>query len=180
VTTYQLAKLVLMAGGLQSRKRVQKTVHLLQAAGCRFDLGDFRLHYYGPYSAELAETLDRMTAASLLMESTTETAVGKQYEYRFNNAFERSLTDYEQSELGESARAEIERYRPLLDKLRSTRPRVLELASTMVEFFESCRDWEVAQSQTAEFKAEGADSPMMHDARGLAEAVVGFKHGEDG
>ena len=49
MTTYQLAKLVLAMDGIHSRKRVQKTVHLLQAAGCDFDLDDFRLHFYGPY-----------------------------------------------------------------------------------------------------------------------------------
>jgi uncharacterized protein YwgA len=180
VTTYQLAKLILMADGIQSRKRIQKTVHLLQAAGCGLGVDDFRLHYYGPYSAELAEKLDRMTATSLLIESTAETPVGKQYEYRFNGQFEQSLEQYEESESGQSAKAEVEQYRDLLDTLRCTKPRVLELASTMVEFFGSCRNWEAAQSRTAEFKAEGVDSPMMRDARELAEAVVGFEHAEDG
>ena len=49
----------------------------------------------------------------------------------------------------------------------------------MVAFFDACQDWEDALSQTADFKAEGVDSPMMRDARVLAEAVVGFKNDQD-
>jgi uncharacterized protein YwgA len=51
MTRYQLAKLVEWAGTLRTRKRLQKVVFMLQAAGCPFDDG-FGLHHFGPYSSD--------------------------------------------------------------------------------------------------------------------------------
>ncbi len=72
MTRYQLAKLIALSGSISSRKRIQKTVQLLQTAGCDFKL-DFTLHRYGPYSFELAGLMNEMTASGILEE--TETAV---------------------------------------------------------------------------------------------------------
>jgi len=172
MTNYQLAKLILMAGGLQSRKRVQKTVHLLQAAGCPLGV-DFRLHYYGPYSRELADTLDRMTRAGVLVETPRETSVGTQYDYKFEEQMRESLEAYERTPRGQAAKEEMERHEPLLKRLCSTPPRVLELASTIVAFREAALGWDEALGETAEFKRESADSTAMDEARKLAHTVVG-------
>ncbi|MBN2476465.1 MAG: hypothetical protein JXB62_17760 [Pirellulales bacterium] len=176
MTNYQLAKLVLMAQGIESRKRIQKTVHLLQAAGCRFDL-EFRLHYYGPYSSSLAEQLDRMTAADMLTETTQQIRVGTQYNYRLNETQQRSLEDFEKTADGQTAKRDMEDYRELLDLLRRQEARVLELASTMVAFRQAQRDWDRAAAETARFKNEPADAPPMTEARELAQNVVGCNHG---
>ena len=42
---YQLAKIVQWAGTLRSRKRMQKMIFLLKAAGCPLD-ADYDLHHY--------------------------------------------------------------------------------------------------------------------------------------
>ena len=54
---YQLATLSSWAGerGIQGRKRLQKVVFLLQAAGCPLS-SHFTLHHYGPYSRDVADT----------------------------------------------------------------------------------------------------------------------------
>jgi hypothetical protein len=177
MTNYQLAKVIQMAGGLKSRKRIQKTVHLLQAAGCDFDL-EYRLHYYGPYSSALAERLDVMSSKGILLESEQPTEVGTQYNYELRPELLESLESYEKTTEGGPAKAGIERFRGLLAKLREARPRVLELASTITFFYETGGDWELAQKQAADFKAESLESPMMREARQLAEDVVGFKDAE--
>lgn len=46
MTRYQLAKLISWAGTLHSRKKMQKVVFMLQAAGCPLD-AEFYLHLYG-------------------------------------------------------------------------------------------------------------------------------------
>lgn len=168
MTKYQLAKLILMAGGLQSRKRVQKTVHLLQAAGCPLDV-DFRLHYYGPYSADLAESVDRMTKTGLLHE----TSVGAQYNYEFNDELRESLDEFEKTPNGQSAKNGMEAYDCLLKKLCSTTPRALELASTVVAFRQDDRNWDDAVKETSDFKSESTDSPTMKRAVDLAREVIG-------
>ncbi len=174
MTDYQLAKVLQIAGGMRSRKRIQKTVHLLQCAGCDFDL-DFRLHYYGPYSSALAERLDWMANNRILIETTQATEVGTQYNYELNETLSESLETYEKTPVGRVAKEEMEQFQELLEKLNDTRPRVLELASTMVAFFQVSQDWEAAQTQVADFKAEGKDSALMCEARYLAEVVVDFK-----
>lgn len=171
MTKYQLAKLIIMAGGLESRKRVQKTVHLLQAAGCPFSV-HFRLHYYGPYSSELAQLLDRMSSSDILFETAQPTEVGMQYDYQFNEEMRESLEAYERTPQGQAAKAEMESYKDLLKTLCNTRPRILELASTMVAFREVGRRWDEALAETAEFKSEATDSPMMSEASELARTVM--------
>ena len=179
MTKYQLAKLILMAGGLRSRKRVQKTVHLLRAGGCPLD-AEFRLHYYGPYSAGLAELLDRMVSGGILAETTSETPVGIQYNYQFNEELRESLEEYECTPEGQCDRAEMQRYEDLLGRLRETAPRVLELASTIVAFHQAGGDWEKATEETAQYKEESVGSPRMTEALHLAQTVAGFDDGQNG
>ncbi|MBI2824584.1 MAG: hypothetical protein HYX69_07860 [Planctomycetia bacterium] len=180
MTNYQLAKLVVMAGagGLRSRKRIQKTVHLLKASGCALNVDDFRMHYYGPYSAQLAARLDRMSATKMLSESPEVTTVGTQYTYSLSDHFRESFYAYEATPEGKRAKEDLERREPLLRMLYDARPRVLELASTIVEFFlGSGRDWNIASTKAAEFKGEPPESPNMRDAQALAQSVVGCADG---
>jgi uncharacterized protein YwgA len=175
MTNYQLAKLIQMSSGLRSRKRIQKTAHLLQCAGCDLDL-DYRLHYYGPYSSTLAERLDLLSRKGILAESEQATEVGTQYNYELDSQARLSLEGYEATPEGTKAKAEMEQFRDLLDELNGTKPRVLELASTIAAFFEPGHDWGAAQAQAADFKAESPESPMMREARRLAEKVVGSRN----
>ena len=176
MTIYQLAKLVHLSGGLESRKRIQKTVHLVQAAGCDFGL-DFRLHYYGPYSAELAEQLNRMTTNEILLESQKATSVGTQYNYQFKKDFLQSLECYERTSHGTEERDGIEKHQTLINELKHTNPKTLELASTVVAFRQAERAWDEAVQEAAEFKGENTDSATMARARSLAEKVIGFGDG---
>src|SRR5438876_8802937 len=81
MTRYQLAKLVEWAGILNSRKRLQKVVFLLQASGCPIE-AEYFLHHYGPYSQEVARMSDEMVQVGLLEESSQPNPVGVQYAYK--------------------------------------------------------------------------------------------------
>lgn len=174
MTNYQLAKLIQMAKGICSRKRIQKTAHLLQIAGCPWGL-DFRLHYYGPYSAELAQQLDLLSYHKVFIESVQQTEIGKRYDYTLSDEASDAIKKYEETPCGRNEKAEIEGFRLLLEKLNKTPLRTLEIASTVAAFYEMTEDWEAAQREAAEFKG-AVQSSLMQEARKLAEEVFRFCH----
>jgi uncharacterized protein YwgA len=142
----------------------------------------FRLHHYGPYSAELAEGLDRMSKKEMLVETAQDTTVGRQFNYSFNDDLLGELEEFERSPDGRAAKNQIEQFAELLDRLKRTRPRVLELASTLAEFWLQENDWQWAQAKTSKFKSESEDSQAMQNAFNLAQEVISArnaKHGQD-
>jgi hypothetical protein len=176
MTKYQLAKLIDMAGGLKSRKRVQKIVHLLQAAGCPFD-AEYRLHYYGPYSSEVAGVLDQLSAEEILVETSHSVEQGTQYDYSLNPRFQASIEQYEQTPAGQVAKADIENHADLFRELCDTPPKTLELASTIVAFFQGGLAWEKALEETTDFKNEPSSSNRMIAAQELAKRVIARNNG---
>jgi len=179
MTKYQLAKLIAMAEGLKSRKRIQKTVHLLQVAGCPID-ADYRLHYYGPYSSDVAELLDEMTANGLLEEKAEELTPGKQqYNYSLPENVRHSMEEFEQSERGDGATKEMTAFAPLLRDLCGQPAKTLEYASTIAYFVKVGRDWESAVEETAKYKNVTPASASLIHARELAERVVQQGDGND-
>ena len=178
MNNYELAKIISMANGIDSRKRIQKTVHLLQMTGSDFGL-DFRLHHYGPYSFELADLLDRMTGSGILTETEESTAVGTQYNYSLNPEFATRFEQYETTSRGEKAKNVLEARQELLVKLNHVAPRTLELTSTIAEFRRRNKSWTDATKRAAKFKGEKPKSTAMVEARKLAEELVGIPDGED-
>jgi uncharacterized protein YwgA len=171
MTPYQLAKVILMAGGINSRKRIQKTFHLLQFARCDFAL-QYRMHHYGPYSAELAETLDRMARDKWILETAKSTEIGPQYDYSFNDSHLRSLQDFESTSIGLAEKTRLEKFADLTVRLVKTRSRVLELGSTVAEFWKDCGNWDEAVNAAAEYKGEPPGSDFMREALELAMSVT--------
>src|SRR4051812_35269578 len=109
---YQLAKLVQWAGTLQTRKKMQKVVFLLQAAGCPFE-ADFFLHHYGPYSTDVARLTDSLVNNKLLNEEPTENIAGKQYGYSLPSDSKESLQRFEETPAGKKRLAEMTQYEDL-------------------------------------------------------------------
>lgn len=62
------AIVALNSGRLVGRTRFQKTVYLLEKLGLEGPF-DFEYHYYGPYSAELAEAIDVASVTGDLSEA---------------------------------------------------------------------------------------------------------------
>lgn len=172
MTRYQLGKIVGLAGTLPNRKRVQKVVHLLQAAGCPIE-ASYRLHHYGPYSDDVASLLNQLVQAGLLVEQELPAREsGRQFRYRLSPSATRSLAEYEGSEPGAAAAAEFKPHLELLQKLLMTDLMPLEYASTIVFNRQAGRDWDSAIAETCDFKHVGSDAPAMVEAEQLARSII--------
>jgi len=71
----QLAHLVARLQKVKGRKKMQKLVHILQELGHPFP-ERFEYSYYGMYSVELRNELDRLQSESLIVEEPQENGSG--------------------------------------------------------------------------------------------------------
>lgn len=119
--TMGLVQLVSELGVVEGRKRLQKIVHLLKEKGhAEFD-HRFILHYFGPFSRELAALLDFLRRAEVVEEEDC----GGSYNYRLGDAKQpRAL----QAQLRKGSRRWLSSARAL-NELSTPR---LEAASTLV------------------------------------------------
>ncbi len=155
MTRYQLAKLVEWAGTLRSRKRLQKVVYLLQAAGCPLG-ADFFLHFYGPYSEDVARLADEMVREHLLEETTTGAGPYEQYNYQITANTLAQMAKLEGSPRGEEMLRELAGFEDKARALLSADLRQLEYAATIVFFYQRTHKWEDAAEKAATFKNDAA------------------------
>ena len=172
MTRYQLAKLVEWAGTFQSRKRMQKLVFLLQAAGCPLD-ADFDLHHYGPYSQDVARLTDEMVRGKLLEERIEIHPYGEQYSYTLPEASRRQIDEYEAGPRGALPAEQLARFEALARTLYQADLKDLEVAATLVFFRQQGHDWAVAVAKTCQFKDLPAGTPPVKQAEELARGIVG-------
>ena len=168
---FHLAKLVQWSGQLRTRKKMQKVVFLLQAAGCPFD-ADFLLHHYGPYSSELAQLTDEMVRAGILEEECVGNMAGQQFNYRLLEAANRSLSEFESTPAGRQAAASLSKYEALARCLVGKDTPDLEVASTIAYFRSKGEAWEDALKRTCEFKRVALGSPVVQRAEAIAKQVL--------
>lgn len=172
MTRYQLAKLIALAGVLPNRKRVQKIVHLLKAAGCPFD-ADYRLHHYGPYSDEVAGLLNQLVQQGLLIEEELPApGSGRQFKYHLSEPAVIALAEFEKSPEGAAAAAELEPHEVLFKELLKTELGRLELASTIVFNRQAGKDWDAAVGETSSFKHVPRNAVALIQAERLAKKIV--------
>ena len=164
MTRFQLAKLVSWASPLKTRKRLQKVVFMLQAAGCRLDT-DFTLHHYGPYSEDLARLTDEMVRQGFLEEQEEENGRGKQYSYRLPVTIHHQLDEMEKTERGRELAAAIVPFESQVKELLTADLKTLEYASTILYFRARGCDWETAVQSAIDFKHTAA----VRDALPLAK-----------
>ena len=169
---YQLAKLIEWAGTLESRKRIQKVVFMLQAAHCPF-MADFFLHRYGPYSQDVAQLTDEMVAAGLLKETESDNGMGGRiYGYQLTERGQSQLKVTSEKSTGQKLSREMEGYRSLAKKLLDANLRDLEVAATIVFFHLSQNDWETAKKKAFQFKEVDSHSEVAARMEKLAKEVV--------
>jgi len=75
-----VARLIAELKNVEGRKRLQKIVHLLGASRFHAFRHRFILHYFGPFSRELAADLDFLVSAHLVAESPPD-CDGGSYRY---------------------------------------------------------------------------------------------------
>jgi len=164
---YQLAKLIACSGRLESRKRLQKVVFLLQVSGCPYT-AEFTLHHYGPYSEELARLTDEMVRNSLLLETSSSNGFGQQYSYTLPPAVEEQLRVMEDTPEGRVRAAEIMPFAEKLTAYLAADLKKLEYASTIVYFRRQGFEWPIAVDKAATFKRTQA----VLDALALAKTAI--------
>src|SRR5579872_150907 len=167
MTRYQLAKLVEWAGTLHTRKRLQKVVFMLQAAGCPLD-AEFYLHHYGPYSEDVARLTDEMTRKGLLEEEAEPAPGGLKYSYRLPGAVAQQVLDLEQTEDGKTWAAQMVPYESKAKRLLQTDVKDLEYASTILYFHVQGDEWSQAVEKAVAFKG----TPAVRSALDLAQQAL--------
>ncbi len=168
---YQLAKIVDWAGILDTRKRMQKAIYLLQVAGCPLG-ADYSLHHYGPYSQEVARLTDEMVQANLLDEKTASNAVGQQYSYSLSPAARRNLAEFEATQAGQALASELEAFLAGKRWLLDEDLRVLEYAATIVFFHKLGHEWPSAIEKMCQFKGLTYEGQAVERADALARRIV--------
>lgn len=172
MTRYQLAKLVQWAGTLNSRKRLQKVVFLLQASGCPFE-ADYTLHHYGPYSQEVARLSDEMVQVGLLEESSEPNQVGVQYSYDLTPGAVTELAQLEKTPTGKKLAKPLDPFEAKAKELlNDTDLWLLEVTSTMVYFRRQGNSWPDSVERTCKFKNLTANTGFVTNAEGLARQFV--------
>jgi uncharacterized protein YwgA len=167
---YWLSKLICSVEKVDSRKRLQKSIYLLQLAGCPLKC-DYLLHYYGPYSFELADLIDQLKGAEIIEESVGLTGYGNQrYISKITDKGTRALAEFEQSTAGKDLHTQIERFIPLFKELNQEDLWILELGATVAYYYEG--NWKDAQALTARFKKIRKNDHSLIKATNLAKDVV--------
>jgi len=127
-----VAAVIAEAEEVSSRVKMQKMIYLLQRMGFDFGFHDFSLRDFGPFSAELASTIDAIPAGMVIENKVEGTgAQGQtivQYSYRVDPAASSLL----RSSLHTHFRARSSQLRELARELSDRRTRVLEVAATAV------------------------------------------------
>jgi uncharacterized protein YwgA len=163
---YWLAKLISCVDAVDSRKRLQKSVYLLQLSGSPL-VCDYILHYYGPYSFELASLIDQLNGARIIEETPEPFASGMvRYRSVVKESGKKALDEFERTDKGRQLCTKIE---PFIDQFRDLNnqdPWILELAATVAFYHKG--DWNEAQKQTASFKKVQQNDKKLMQAVELA------------
>lgn len=160
----QFATLLSWAGenGLEGRKRLQKVVYLLQEAGCPLDCR-YTLHYFGPYSRDVADRCDEMVAGGLVEESTSSQSGVTKYTYSLKPETRASL---------ESMRfRDLSRFEELGKRLIKEDLWLLELGSTIGLFYSQLQDWDKAMDEACAFKKVQPEFETSKKALALAQDI---------
>jgi len=167
---YWLAKLIgSVTEGVDSRKRLQKSIYLLQQhKDCPLHF-NYILHYYGPYSFELAGLIDQLKGAEIIDELPELTGFGDaRYRSKISDKGKRVLKKFQESKTGKDVDKKIRPFVPLFEKLNKEDLWILELAATIAYFYEG--DWTEAQKKTATFKKLSKNDSNLKKAFALASA----------
>jgi len=163
---YWLAKLISSVDEVDSRKRLQKAIYLLQVSGCPLKC-DYILHYYGPYSFELAGLIDQLSGAGIIQETPEPIGSGVvRYRSVVTGNGKRALDDFEGTDKGRELSSQIQPFLEHFKDLSSQDPWVLELAATIAFYHDD--DWNEARRQTAQFKKVPQSDKKLGEAAELA------------
>ncbi len=139
------------------RKKIQKMIHLLEASGAALPF-KYEYHFYGPYSAELQETINFLVSLEFLTENKDDDAYVYEITER-GKAFKQTLESHDQ--------AEVNLNPELLSALSGEKSQFLEMVSTYAFLMDSNYTPEEARLKAHELKPHLA---------GLLERAIAFYH----
>jgi uncharacterized protein YwgA len=163
---YWLAKLISSVSEVDSRKRLQKAIYLLQVSGCPLKC-DYILHYYGPYSFEVAGLIGQLNSAGIIQETPDRKGPDiVQYRSTITDHGRKALEDFEATDRGRGLCSEMKPFLKEFRELSEADLWVLELAATVA--FCHSDDWDEARKQTAQFKQVPENDKTLRAAVDLA------------
>lgn len=163
---YKVAKLVEMCGGIDSRKRLQKSIFLLQTLGLKFG-AEYRLHYYGPYSDDVADAVGILDLDDVVREEASEGTFGRQFSYSITTEGAKRLRELEKTDKADACE-EMKRLDDKIHELRKLNPWTLELAATVAYYHRRDLDWPDAREKAAEYKDVDPCHAVMEEAEKVA------------
>jgi len=168
---YWLAKLIGSVGEVDSRKRLQKSIYLLQQrTGCPLRLS-YILHYYGPYSFELAGLIDQLKGADIIDETADVLSPSVvRYKSKISKKGRRVLVNFQKSKTGTEVYGQIKPFISYFQDLNGEDLWPLELAATVAYFYEG--SWPKAKTQTAKFKHLEEKDRTLKEATAIAGRFV--------
>jgi len=169
---YLLLKPFCELGCVEGRTKAQKIFYLLQSKGYPTHL-DYFLHYYGPYSEDLASSL-RFAASSVLVGETPR-KVGsdsQRFDYDAAQAGKDLVAALEREIIAPELVDKTKKYCDLARNLNAENATVLELAGTIL-YFENERGCsrDEACEKVRKMKPGKADKPNMDAATRLLQGL---------
>lgn len=159
---YRLLRLFQSAGGkIEGRKRIQKTIYILQALGYPFQEG-YSYYRYGPYSPQVQFELDLINEQNLI----TVEPVGNTYSYSLNEQGNSFLQKLDQLGL---VKEKVDLPAELVTEIVSQDAQFLELASTLMYLLDSHYTPEEAREKIKELKPHLIDK--LEDAQNWVELL---------
>jgi uncharacterized protein YwgA len=150
-------------GRLAGKTRLQKTVYLLESAGHGYGF-DFKYHYYGPYSEDLAIAANDAKALDFITISEDVSAIGMPL--TIFEAKNSSIQDNEER---------IDKRKGILNILQKYDATSLELAAT-ADFLEKNGYRQDPWSETRRRKSIKATPERVQKAKQLLEELRAERH----
>ena len=133
---------------MRGRKKFQKIIYILKYIGCPIEYRFF-MHYYGPYSSDLASSVDNLVEKDLLSEGLHTVGLGLQeFSYKLTSEGKIYLKQLEKNDIDGELRKKTAGWVGVLKTLNNDfNVNELELTSTILYWHDWGYIWNEAQQK---------------------------------
>jgi hypothetical protein len=134
---------------------------------------EYSLHFYGPYSQDVADGVDTLVAAGILKEESEPFQGGLQYSYRATDKGHEFIVKHETTAEGRRDTAALEPFIPMFLELNGEQMWPLEIAAT-IAFFKKQQgaSWDEAVDKAIKFKQVTPLAPEVKQAQTIARRYL--------
>jgi len=173
---YYLLKFINEVQKIGGRKKLQKLIYILEYLGCPTK-NRFNMHYYGPYSSDLALELDTLVENKYIEETKINLTYGKEYIYKITESGQQYIQFLEEIIIDENAKKKASNWVNTFKKLNSSyKVFDLELTSTLLYWLDVGHSLDKAKQFTLEQKNIEASNDSFKKAVKLAENLFCNTH----